>query len=104
MVDLERLKDAYWEVVIDSLVAFHGYSLMTARTRAAGLRDRICEDASGAAEPDIIYHAEPFHVASDLAGARLSLADHRQEYSQILEQRFGGARHATVPIPSVAHA
>lgn len=85
----EQLKNAFWEAVIDCLVQFHGLSSSDARARALRLRSKI-EFALGTRfEPGLIYHDEPFYIASRLVGRELDLEPLRAQYDTILTRRLG---------------
>jgi hypothetical protein len=86
---IELLKDAFWEAVIDCLVRFHGLSGTEARARACRFRADIELALGTGFEPGLIYHDEPFYIASRLAGHELDLEPHRVEYSAILTRRLG---------------
>ena len=88
MVD-ERLKDAFWASVIDSLVEFHGMDWPQAKCRVSEYQAKIRCAPVEASFPDLIYHSEPFQLANRLAEGELDIADHRDAYLDILERRFG---------------
>jgi hypothetical protein len=92
---IQSLKDAWWAVVADCLVEFHGYSRSYADAAAAKLRARI-ESPPPGLESDILYHDEPFDVASRLAGASLEMPPPRDRYHAIRDRRFGGAERYLV--------
>lgn len=103
---MEQLKNAWWEAVIDSMEAFHGVPRSEAKVRAFDLRSDIEALPDPSFEPDIIYHDEPFYVASRLAGRELDVGEHRPAYRRILERRFGHLDgtlvEAAVPAASAA--
>jgi hypothetical protein len=80
-----RLKEEYWEVVVDCLTRFHQFSAADARARSEKLRASIEAPPEGISS-EIFYHAEPFDVACDLAKRRLDPSRYRAEYDQILRQ------------------
>jgi len=41
-------------------------------------------EGSGSAFSDMIYHAEPWQIACNLAGKDLEVAEHRQAYQALL--------------------
>lgn len=85
---MEELKNAFWLAVTDSLVQFHGFSFIDAKARAFELRSKIENVLFLGCMPDLIYHDEPFYIASSLAGHELELQQHMAEYQAILERRF----------------
>ena len=87
--DIERLKNAFWEAIIDCLVQFHGFSRTDARARARDRRAGLERVLGNRFEPGIIYHDEPFYIAERLAGHELDLRRHRLEYDAILARRLG---------------
>ncbi len=91
-----KLKDAYWRVVADCLVEFHGFSQMEAHRRVKELRARI---ESLPTDPrlaelytpelaDLFYNTEPFYVAEDIAGRRLNEKKHRLQYQAIRHRHY----------------
>ncbi len=87
------MKNAWWEVVADCLVEFFGYSQKKADAAAARRRTDI-ENPPPGLESDLIYHDEPFNVASALAGASREMRPPRDRYDAIYALRFGAAeRH-----------
>ncbi len=85
-----RLKAAFWQVVSDCLLAFHGRTdEEQAMMEAMRLRVRI-ENAPGGIDSDMIYHAEPFDLACDLAQRKLDLSEHRERYDRLYDARFAG--------------
>jgi hypothetical protein len=80
-----RHKDAFWQTVRDSLVEIHGLPLREAVQRVTYVRQRGMslsgtDDDSG----DLIYHAEPFDVACDMAGEDRRWEDYKELYAQIV--------------------
>lgn len=84
MIDIQA-KNAFWSVVEDCLVEIHKLSRMDAQTRVNDLRCQVDSPPAGLSS-DVIYHEEPFDVACDLAGKRLSLTPHRGQYDGILQR------------------
>ncbi len=85
-----RSKDAYWVVVKKCLEKFHGVDAPAALEKAATLRSTIEAGGEGSSG-DMIYHAEPFYVACDLAGLHevceqeKVLRQHAEEYRSIVK-------------------
>ncbi len=85
MVSAEA-KAAFWDLVAACLEHFHGFSEHEAHRRAAHTRRRI---ESLGSSGTIVYHAEPFHLAEDIAGKQIPLqGDIAQRYDELIEQ-FG---------------
>lgn len=95
----EQLKNAFWEAVIDSLEQFHGFSRTEAKARAFDLRSDIERAPNSRFEPDLIYHDEPFYIASRLAGHELDFETYLPAYRAILTRRLG---HLDAEVPNVS--
>jgi hypothetical protein len=80
-----RAKDSFWRVVADCLVEFHAFDPATAQSESNALRQRIEQSPLGICG-DVIYHDEPFDVASDIAGKKLDLSQYRSQYDLILQR------------------
>jgi hypothetical protein len=96
---IELLKDAFWEAVVDCLVRFHGLSGAEAKARALRFRSDIEFTLGNRFEPGLIYHDEPFYIASRLSGRELDLERHRVEYNEILTRRLGAVPDVTATVP-----
>ncbi|HEY0021374.1 MAG TPA: hypothetical protein VGB24_00630 [Longimicrobium sp.] len=95
-MDSEPLKHAFWAIVTDCLQAFHNFERDEAVLRVAGYRESIENPPLEQLPPagydaDLIFHEEPFYLASDLAGEELELAEYRNEYERIVAARYGPA-------------
>lgn len=100
-MDAEPLKHAFWAIVTDCLQAFHNFGRDEAVLRVAGYRESIESPPLEQLPPagydaDLIFHEEPFYLASDLAGAELELAEYRNEYERIVAARYGSAERAAL--------
>ncbi len=84
----EPLRNAFWAAVADCLAEFHGRKLSEAKLAVFELRARA-ENPPDGLDSDLVYHAEPFDVACDLAGDRLDVAGRSAKYGEILERHFG---------------
>lgn len=80
----------FWAAVEDCLVTFHGLERVEAAATVTALQRRLppwpeppCGEPSFA---DMIYHAEPWHVASNVTGRELPLENHQAEYTHILRE------------------
>jgi hypothetical protein len=76
-------KEAFWGVVEDCLVRFHGWTCEATRRRLATLREDLEARPSDMAR-EIIYHHEPFNLACIIAGRELALDDVADDYDAIL--------------------
>jgi len=77
------------------LTALHHWNPAQADDAIARLQERLAvrEDPDF---PLMIYHAEPFEVACDIAGQQLDYAAHRKAYEAILHRA-----HSTAFAPRV---
>ena len=83
----KKAKDAFWNVVEDSLVEIHGLPRHEAHQRCMDLRTRIESPAPGIGTlSEIFYHAEPFYVACDIAEKDLEPSQYESQYDAILER------------------
>ena len=85
-----ELASHFWTAIEESLVQFHGLERHGTAQKVARLRLQLAEDAAlDVGEPsfdDLIYHAEPWYIACDLAGDELPLNGHRSAYVSLLRQ------------------
>jgi hypothetical protein len=75
----------YWRVVHGCSTDLHDWSAPAADDAIARLRERL----AAREDPDfplMIYHAEPFDVACDLADQQLDYAANREVYEAIIRQ------------------
>lgn len=77
----------FWAVVEDCLVQFHHFERDTAAGKVTSYWRRLPRGAEGEAPSfdDMIYHAEPWYIACDLAGHELPLAQYQPEYEGLLK-------------------
>lgn len=80
----EKVKSAFWDVVIECLVQFHSLPLEQARQMTMALSIGIGNPPLGLSS-EMFYHSEPFDVACDLAKNPLQISQYRGKYNQILE-------------------
>jgi len=80
-----RAKDSFWQVVEDCLEEIHNLPRTDAHARSTDLRKRVERHPRGISG-EIIYHAEPFDVACDIAGNQLDLSQFRNQYDAILNR------------------
>jgi hypothetical protein len=78
-----------WAVVEHCLVEIHGLSRRDARQRVAWLLEDLASTPP-ALDSEIIYHAEQFDIACNLAGRDLDRAEHDQTYRRILLRPCAG--------------
>lgn len=95
-MDAEPLKHAFWATVTDCLEAFHGFGrdealLTVARYRESVENPPLDQLPPAGYDADLIFHEEPFYLASDLAGRELDLARNREAYERIVTARYGPA-------------
>lgn len=99
-MDVQPLKDAYWEIVTDCLESFHGYSRQAAHEAAAGARGDLETSPTGGTLPpydiELFYHEEPFYMACDIAGRELSARVHDREYHVLVRRRYDPAEEQLV--------
>lgn len=92
-MDIEPLKDAYWEIVADCLREFHGYRPGAARAAALARRNEVENpvDPPPGYMRDLFYHEEAFYVACGVARRELPLAEHHSRYMRIMTERYAPA-------------
>lgn len=79
--------EAYWRVVEDCLVEFHRYPVRAAVQAAGALRARM-EAAPAGLRGDLVYHAEPFDIACDIAGREVAGYGIDLEYERLVALHF----------------
>jgi len=85
-----NLTSRFWSVVEDCLVDFHHLERKLAAEKVTTLWTKL----PGGPEPngqqpsldDIIYHAEPWYIACNLAGHELRISDNESGYREILRK------------------
>jgi hypothetical protein len=78
---------SFWAAVEDCLVQFHNMERDTAAQKVTGLWRRLPKDSSSEASlDDMIYHAEPWYLACNLAGRELVLSQYQSAYEVVLRQ------------------
>jgi hypothetical protein len=83
-----RQKEVYWRIVRDCLTGLFTFSEAEAFQAVGHLREALSQQENGYS--DLIYHAEPFDVARDLAkqpGARLE--EFQARYREIYQHAMG---------------
>jgi hypothetical protein len=82
-----RQAEAFWSVVADCLVRFHGYPAPLAQEAVAGARSFLAQARAGV-RTDMVFHAEPFDVASTIADNPLSRFDFEEAYAAMMDAAF----------------
>jgi hypothetical protein len=83
MDDADR--EAFWSTVQETLVEIYQLSDKESKQAIEDLKGRLATAPRGIST-DVIFHSEPFAVASDLAGQRVDLASHRFKYETIVRR------------------
>jgi len=92
-----NLAAEFWAAVEDCLVSFHCFSRndaagkVTEAWRRLATLDSATSPGETDREPqdsfqDMIYHAEPWYLACNLANQEKDLSHYRLQYEQILKQ------------------
>lgn len=87
----------FWAAVVDCLVEFHRLSPDAAQQKVADLKERLASLAAPAtvgndgresqlSYEDMIYHAEPWDIACNLANNPIRVGPHSTAYDRILQQ------------------
>ena len=76
----------FWTAVEDCLVTFHHLQRCTAAEKVTSLWRKLPTslDGSGTRFSDMIYHAEPWQIACNLAGNDLPIAAYQEAYQALL--------------------
>ncbi len=82
MIDPDA-RDRFWQIVEECLVTIHGLRPDAARGKTVALRERLESPPSGMSS-EILYHAEPFDIACDIAKQARELSNYREKYNEIL--------------------
>jgi hypothetical protein len=77
----------FWAAVEDCLVTFHKLKRCEAAEKVTGLW-RALPSTLGKSTPlaDMIYHAEPWQIACNLAEEDLPIARYQRKYQEVLKQ------------------
>ncbi len=80
----------FWAAIEDCLVRFHHFERSKAAEKVTALWRQLPNGPSANCdEPsfdDMIYHAEPWYIACNLAGEDLPISRYQSEYRDILRQ------------------
>jgi hypothetical protein len=79
--------EAFWSVVAECLIRFHSYPVAQAAQEVAEFRAYLVE-APGGMRKGMVFHAEPFDVASRIADSSLPLSEVLEEYEMLMESAF----------------
>ncbi|CAA9302205.1 MAG: hypothetical protein AVDCRST_MAG68-701 [uncultured Gemmatimonadetes bacterium] len=79
--------EVFWSVVAECLVRFHAHPVTLACKEVAEYRAHLAEAPKGMRR-GMVYHSEPFEVASRIAGDAVQLSDVAQEYAAMMEAAF----------------
>jgi hypothetical protein len=85
-----EMQESFWAAVRECLVRFHDFPDIEAVRTVAEFRSRL-EEAPPGVPLDMVYHAEPFDVACDLADHEIDRAEVEAEYMDLLQRT---AKHA----------
>lgn len=80
------LVTSFWKTVEDCLVEFHDLTAFAAQEKVRDYREQLAKEARQLGTEwmeDLVYHAEPWRLACDLAGRELDLSDYCGEYQRI---------------------
>lgn len=81
----DKMKDAFWNVVVECLIQFHDFTRADAQERSRKLRKGLGRSPSGVSS-DIFYHSEPYNVACDIAGKQRDITADFEQYHKILDE------------------
>jgi hypothetical protein len=76
-------KDLFWTRVRDCLVQIHGFDSTRAEKECKQYSNKF--PSSPDDEPSLVYHLEPFDLACDIAGEKISFTKNKAIYFQILQ-------------------
>ena len=80
-----RVKDGFWDNVVDCLVEFHKLSRPDAVAQSAKLRKKLDNPPPGLRN-DLYLNEEPFYIACNIAGTELDLDPLYAQYDRILQR------------------
>lgn len=80
-----RDKRRFWASVEDCLRGFHDCSRQEAKALIQAFQDNL-DTAPLEVDPDLVYHAEPFDLACDLAQHPLDVGTVQSKYDEILDK------------------
>lgn len=83
-----ELREAFWALTRECLVRFHHLPEPEAAAIVGGYVRRL-EQAPPGISPDIVFHAEPFTIACDLAGHQIDDPAVLEEYFRLADRHLG---------------
>jgi len=91
----------FWSAIEDFLVQFHNFerslAAETATTCLRQLPTPAGEHFGGLCADHMIYHAEPWYIACNLAQQDLSLSQYQREYRNVLRRNKPAYRSVQLP-------
>jgi hypothetical protein len=87
----------FWAAIEDCLVTFHGEQRCAAAEKVSAVWRRLPVMAGQASSTysDMIYHAEPWQIACNLAQNDLPVSQYQAEYQALLARNGLGTTAAT---------
>lgn len=87
-METATLAPHFWAAVEDCLMTFHQRSRCEAAEMVLNLFRRLptTEVGSDPAFGEMIYHAEPWQIACNLADNDLPISEHQQAYENLLQK------------------
>ena len=79
--------EAFWGVVAKCLARFHAYPASLACQQVEEFRSDLVS-APGGMRKGMVFHAEPFDVASRIADSELPLSEVSEEYATLMDAAF----------------
>jgi len=92
--------ESFWAAVRECLIEFHGSAGLDAVRDVAEFRSRL-EQAPPGVSLDMIYHAEPFDVACDIANQQLDRQRFGDEYLALLQRTFRQSARPPIARPAI---
>ncbi|HET7461109.1 MAG TPA: hypothetical protein VFJ82_07665 [Longimicrobium sp.] len=91
--------ESFWAAVRECLIEFHGSAELDAVRKVAEFRSRL-EQAPPGVSLDMIYHAEPFDVACDIAHEQLDCGRFGDEYLALLQRTYRQSARPPIARPA----
>ncbi len=85
---LIQRSEQFWKAVRLCLEEFYAYPPNAAKRRISEYI-KVISPTGNLSDEDVVYHYEPFNLASDLAGQDMNIEDHRDEYAAIIRRATG---------------
>ena len=77
----KRQEEAYWLAVKACLIRFHGLTEDGADKALESYAENVLARMT---RPDLVFHEEPFYLASEIANHEIPLSKVRNEYESLL--------------------